>query len=60
MSNVFFAQEQSLKMAKYFCEEERTFNVDEFLGGFLSFLEKVLQCRKVSLSNVILPDADKC
>jgi len=34
-------------MAEFFCEEVKKFDVDEFFGNLNTFLEKVIQCKKV-------------
>ncbi|XP_067944718.1 inverted formin-2-like isoform X2 [Watersipora subatra] len=39
-------KENSIKLAKFFCEEVKGFNVDEFFGNLNSFLDKVVQCKK--------------
>ncbi|KAF6035264.1 hypothetical protein EB796_006432 [Bugula neritina] len=36
----------SEKMAEFFCEEVKKFDVDEFFGNLNTFLEKVIQCKK--------------
>ena len=38
----------STKLAEHYCENERTFNVDEFLETFREFCENIKSCQQVS------------
>ena len=46
-SSSSISQAESLKMAEFFCEETKNFSVDEFFDHLKSFLDKVVQCKKV-------------
>lgn len=38
----------SNKLAEHYCENEKTFNVDEFLETFREFCENIKSCQQVS------------
>lgn len=42
-------RKQSSRLAQHFCENEKTFNLDEFLATFRHFCEKIKACQQVSL-----------
>ncbi|XP_023930367.1 inverted formin-2 [Lingula anatina] len=39
-------KELTLKLGKHFCENESTFKLEECLGNFKTFCERVIECRK--------------
>ena len=47
-------KELSGKLAEHFCEDPKTFQLEEFLSTFKDFCEKVKQCSKVGRL-VVLP-----
>lgn len=47
-------RKQATRLAQHFCENEKTFNLDEFLSTFRQFCEKVKACQQVCLRVTLL------